>query len=71
MLWDDIGLPHERQKQIYGPVIKIIGFWVNPRDMTIMMPPSMKSHLISAVKMFVDTMGSHTCPLFEWQWMLG
>jgi len=71
MLWDDIGLPHERQKQVYGPAIKIIGFWVDPRNITITMPSSAKANLILAVQKFVDTMGSHTGPLVEWQQMLG
>ena len=37
-LWDEVGLPHERHKQIFGPTIEIIDFWVDPREMTIMMP---------------------------------
>ena len=70
-LWDDVGLPYERQKQIFGPAIKIISFWVDPRDMTIMMPLNLKSDLISVVQRFVNTTGSHMCSLVEWQWILG
>jgi len=32
-LWDDIGLPHERQKQVFSQCLDIIGFFVNPLDM--------------------------------------
>ena len=28
-LWDELGLPHEEKKQIYGPVIPFIGFDVD------------------------------------------
>jgi len=28
-LWDDIGLPHEQHKQVFGQCIEIIGFFVN------------------------------------------
>jgi hypothetical protein len=34
-LWDEIGLPHEERKQIYGPVIPFIGFDVDPNAMTV------------------------------------
>jgi len=58
-LWDDVGLLHKQEKQVFGPAIKIIGFWVDPRDMSISMSASSKSDLITAVRGFIDTM-THT-----------
>ena len=69
-LWDKVGLPHERHKQIFRPMIEIISFWVDPRDMTIMMPTNSKSDLVTAVKRFIDTSCSHMHPLVKWQWIL-
>jgi len=70
-LWDEVGLPHERHKQIFGLTIEIIGFWVDPRDMTITMPTDSKAELIAAVRKFIDTTSSRTRPLVEWQRILG
>jgi len=64
-LWDNVEHPCKRQKQIFGPTIEIISFWVDPRDMTITMPSSLKSDLITAVWKFVDTTGSCTCSLVK------
>jgi len=69
-LWDDVGLPHERQKQIFSPVIEIIGFWIDLRDMNITMSTNLKSDLVMAIRKFIDTTTSHTCALVEWQWIL-
>ena len=39
-LWDEIGLPHENNKQISGPVIPCIGFDIDPNLMTVTMIPA-------------------------------
>ncbi|KAF8586317.1 hypothetical protein K439DRAFT_1646329 [Ramaria rubella] len=70
-LWDDIGLPHSKNKQEFGPSLMIIGFWVNPRDMSITMPSESKADLIAAVRNFVDTSSVRRRPLVEWQRLLG
>ena len=69
-LWDEIGLPHERHKQVFGPAIKIIGFWVDPRDLSISMSTTSKAKLIASIQDFINTSTSHTCPLMEWQCIL-
>src|SRR5882724_8127488 len=45
-LWDDIGLPHEQCKQVFSQCIEIIGFLVNPVQMSFMMSPEPKEALI-------------------------
>ncbi|KAG6329912.1 hypothetical protein ID866_9177 [Astraeus odoratus] len=32
-LWDELGIPHKEHKQIYGPILPIIGFEVDPNLM--------------------------------------
>jgi len=34
-LWDELSIPHKPKKQIFGPVIPIIGINVNPNAMTL------------------------------------
>lgn len=36
-LWDKISLPHEKAKQEYAPVLRIIGFIVDPKLMCVCM----------------------------------
>ena len=71
MLWDDIGLPHEKQKQVFGCNFDIIGFHVNPLATSFTMPSNLKSELISAVRAFADSSMTHHHPLVEWQRLLG
>jgi len=70
-LWDDVGLPHEQEKQVFSPTIEIIGFWVDPRDMSITMSASLKYDLIMVVRGFIDMTNSRTHPLVKWQQILG
>ena len=51
-LWDEINLPHEEQKQINGTCIPIIGFDVDPNEMTVTMSETKKFELVSACTAF-------------------
>ncbi|KAL1761846.1 hypothetical protein FB107DRAFT_200060, partial [Schizophyllum commune] len=51
-LLDELGIPHERPKQLYGEQLEIIGFVVDPNAMTITMSASSKSELIAALRGF-------------------
>ena len=51
-LWDEIGLPHDEEKQIFGPRIPIIGFEVDPNAMTVTMSSAKKDELIDACTAF-------------------
>jgi hypothetical protein len=35
LLWDELNVPHEEKKQIYGPIVPIVGFDIDPNRMTI------------------------------------
>jgi hypothetical protein len=51
-LWDDIGLNHEKPKQLWGPQLTIIGFEVDPNAMTFTMSELRRAELIAAVEEF-------------------
>jgi hypothetical protein len=48
-LWDDLGIPHKAKKQIFGPVIPIIGIDVDPNLMTLSLSPERRSALCEAL----------------------
>jgi len=64
-LWDDIGLPHEPHKQVFGQCLNIIGFFMNPIDMSFIMPAESKNDLINAIFEFIDTSSLHQHLLVE------
>ena len=68
-LWDEIGLPHEQEKQISGTCIPIIGFEVDPNAMTIRMKEDKKSELIDACTAF--TVHGARKTLWEFQRLQG
>ncbi|KIK72809.1 hypothetical protein PAXRUDRAFT_61593, partial [Paxillus rubicundulus Ve08.2h10] len=45
-LWDKIGLPHEKPKQVFGNTLEIIGFVADPNTMSVSFPPDKKLELI-------------------------
>ena len=53
-LFDEIGIPHEERKQVFGSPLPIIGFDVDPNLMTITMPPSARDELVSAIRIFAN-----------------
>src|SRR5882724_2017369 len=58
-LWDDIGLPHSKRKQVFGKTLTIIGLDVDPQKMSITMPEESKKDLIKSICSFIDTQTSH------------
>lgn len=47
-LWDEIGLPHDEEKQISGRVLPILGFTVDVNANTVTMPVDKRDSLIAA-----------------------
>ena len=54
-LWDELGLPHEEKKQIYGPIIPFIGFDVDPNAMTVSINDERKHDLLDKVRDFAKS----------------
>jgi hypothetical protein len=48
-LWDELGIPHEERKQVFGSPLTIIGMDIDPNAMTITMPEQARSDLVTAV----------------------
>jgi hypothetical protein len=46
-LWDEIGLPYEDKKQELGPILRIIGFDVDPNAMTVTIPHEARSDFLT------------------------
>ncbi|KIL63008.1 hypothetical protein M378DRAFT_80362 [Amanita muscaria Koide BX008] len=51
-LWDEIGIPHDQTKQLWGETLTIIGFVVDPNAMTVTMPPDKLRDLLAAISVF-------------------
>ena len=71
-LWDEIGLPHDKSKQEYAPILRIIGFMVDPNLMRVSMDEEDRERLIRRVTDFTATApGGTRRTLKEFQQLAG
>ena len=71
-LWDEINLPHEKSKQEYGPVLRIIGFMVDPNLMRVSMDEEDRARLLEHISEFAATApGGTRRTLREFQQLAG
>lgn len=70
-LWDEIGVPHTKEKQLHGRTLTIIGFQVNAQDFSISLPSQARQDLVDAIRAFVSNTSKRTQPLREWQHLIG
>ena len=70
LLYNELGLPHVKKKQVFGWSLEIIGLYVNPIDMTINMSDRSHNNLITTIQAFVDTSQSRRHPVIKWQRIL-
>ena len=68
-LWDELWIPHEESKQVFGSPLMIIGFDVDPNAMTISMPLEACSDLLATIRDFTNP-GQHR-PLWEFPHLAG
>ncbi len=54
-LWDHLGMPHSKPKQLFGLQLVIIGFEVDPNAMTATMPKDSKAKLALAIRHFASS----------------
>ncbi|KAF8989658.1 hypothetical protein BDZ89DRAFT_974667 [Hymenopellis radicata] len=54
-LWDWLGIPHKLKKQVWGEMLVIIGFLVDPNELTATLPTESKIDLINHVRDFVSS----------------
>jgi hypothetical protein len=64
-LWDELGIPHDKEKQEFGPVLRIIGFEVNPNAMTVTMDADGRRELIELIHSFAVTGKRRTLKEFQ------
>lgn len=69
-LWDDLGIPHEAEKQPFGRCIPVVGFEVDTESMTFQMSRSDRDALVEHIGEFTRV-PSRKHPLRAWQQMLG
>jgi hypothetical protein len=70
-LLDDLGIPHDKKKQIFGRNLIVIGLDIDPNVMTLRLPLESKGKLVKSLRDFVADPPSRRHPLREWQSMLG
>jgi hypothetical protein len=70
-LWDEISLPHEKSKQLFGAALRIIGLDIDPHSMAISFLPEIKQALVLAIREFTDTTISRRRSLVQWQRLIG
>ena len=71
-LWDEIGLPHEKLKQEYAPVLRVVGFLVDPALMRVSMDDGDRNKLIQHINCFTATApGGTRRTLREFQQLAG
>lgn len=70
-LWDELGIPHNFAKQLYGETLTVTGFLVDSRAMTITLPESSCVELVQVIRSFLREAPRRRRPLREWQCLLG
>ncbi|TFY81466.1 hypothetical protein EWM64_g2543 [Hericium alpestre] len=71
LLWDEIKLPHDKPKQLFGSVCTIIGLDVDLLHMKISLSPEHRTALITGVCSFMLDAPQRCRHLVEWQRILG
>ena len=69
LLWDEIGLPHDEPKQLFGNTLEVIGFIVNPNAMSVLFPKKKQNELLQHIHTFT-VVGKHW-PLCEFLQIAG
>ena len=70
MLWDELGIPHQKSKQVFGPALDIIGLRVDVETMEITMSAERREELKGGIASFLDAK-TRSRPLVEWQRLAG
>ena len=68
-LWDELRIPHEEKKQLFTPILSVIGFDVDPNLMTVRMSPESQDKLLEAIGQFAHCGARH--PLRDFQQLAG
>ena len=58
-LWDELGVSHDCNKQLWGSTLTIIGFDVDPNAMTVSLPPNKLNDLLTVIHSFCSSASRH------------
>jgi hypothetical protein len=59
-LWDELGIPHDEEKQLSGPSLTILGYDVDANAMTVKVPNEKKAKVISQIRYYAHEGRSYT-----------
>ena len=68
-LWDELSIPHEQMKQLFGLPLTIVGLNVDANTMTITMPQQSCADLVATLRSFACVGQRHS--LCEFQKLVG
>ncbi len=68
-LWDELGIPHEERKQIFGSSIPVIGIQVDPNAMSYTLPEESKQKLQRELEEWISWKGKRN--VRKWQHLAG
>ena len=69
-LWDELGIPHQPHKQLFGVMLTIIRIYVNMNSLTFTLPKQMLDKLLQEIEDFTFwSENKHGVPwtLHRWQ----
>jgi hypothetical protein len=73
-LWDDLSIPHEPHKQVFGMILTVIGIEVNANSLTLTLPKESLDNLLEELRDFTSWLKKKrgaTWPLCCWQQLAG
>jgi len=70
-LYDELGLPHVKKKQIFGQSLELIRLLIDPIKMTITISNSSRDELTAVIRAFIDMTTSRQWAVIERQRILG
>ena len=53
-LWDELGIPHQPHKQLFGTGLTIIGIYVNTNNLTFTLPKQAMDELLQVIEDFTS-----------------
>lgn len=59
-LWDELGIPHDEDKQLSGPSLPIVGYEVDANAMTVKVPDEKMSRVINLLRGYASEGKSYT-----------
>ncbi len=59
-LWDELGIPHEEEKQLSGPRLPILGYEVDANAMTVKVPDEKKAKVTRLLRSYAHEGTSYT-----------